>query len=378
MKARNILLSITIVIFLFALQSCEDTQPESNAPDFGILPESFKVDIPASLTQSDLKSAVALKATSTDQLGGNEIYEHLGFFIAVGEEAANIVEEIIFSIIIYDIDRVKEVVYQSEDDNRVKNLIVKEIAEYNNQVWDYMLTITDAESESNPDGGKAIQIFWNKKPIEGIAILKPYNIDRNTDEKAKDAIFRITYSEVENTSYEKHMIVEIADMPLADPNIDPFSLESMKMFVGKKGDIIEVYGNSNHPNAKVFTDRIGFNWAFVASGYENTDLGVAEVGLPSNDLDSDSREVLLKENSIKNFLTDELNQYFLNLYGVRPDQDDLAAYLVNADAPGFFNTNGFVQSGIAPRDDYNLLTEAIEDLTPYNPKDLKELEINFK
>ena len=174
------------------------------------------------------------------------------------------------------------------------------------------------------------------------------------------------------------MIVEITGIPMPDPRIEPFALKSLKMYVGKDGDRIDVFGNSDHPNAKFFTDRRGFSWSFVAAGLDKEDIGVAEVGLPPGNLDEDDREVLLKDYSIKNVLTEEINEWFYDNFGLHPDSTELAAYLLNADAPGFFNENGFMQGGSSPGDQFNELEVQIENLSPFNPKDVNELRIEFK
>jgi hypothetical protein len=241
-----------------------------------------------------------------------------------------------------------------------------------------MLTITDAQSESNADGGKALQILWNPSPIEGIAIIKPYNCDRVKNSASLEALYRIEYSEVPTLDYDSHMIVDIDNLPMPDPKVDQFAVSTLKMFVGKKDDKVDVYGNTNHPNAKFFTNTTGFNWAFVASGYTKEDIGVAEVGLPPSTLDNSTRKVLLGDYSIKNVLTDQINQWFLTAFGVRPDASDLAKLLKNADAPGFFNDGGFVQAGKSPDVKYDPLVTRISTLAPYNPKTLNDLTIEFK
>lgn len=371
---------VLLLVIAFLMHSCEDNNLPGPEEKTGILPERFKVDIPGALSQ-DMKSANLKSADGTqsaDTLKGNAIYSHLANFIAVGEGAADIVEAIIFTIAVYDIDEPLTLSYQSDDDNRVKNLVVEEAVEYSERTWEYTLTITDAESEMDADGGKALQIFWNKSPIEGVAILRPYHIDRVNDREALDAVFRIEYSEAGKDEYEAYMIIEIADMPMADPRLDPFALNSLKMLVGKEGDRIDIYGNSDHPNAQFFTEKTGFSWSFVASGYDGQDIGVAEVGLPPNTLDDNDRDVLLQDYSIKNVLTEEITQWFIDNIGIRPDSEDLAAYLYNADAPGFFADHGFVQAGELPGDEYTELVKAIQDLTPFSPKDVNELTIDFK
>ena len=94
-----------------------------------------------------------------------------------------------------------------------------------------------------------MQIFWNRKPISGVAILKPYNIDRTNDENIQDAVFRVEYSEAGEKGYDAHMLVAASGLHVADPLDNVYCANALKMFVGKSGDMIDVFGNSNHPNA---------------------------------------------------------------------------------------------------------------------------------
>jgi hypothetical protein len=311
-------------------------------------------------------------------LKGNEIYKHLNTFIAIGEGAGDIVEGIIKAISYYNINKPMALSYESNDDHRVKNLVVKQDIEYNGRFWKYMLSITDAGSEGDADGGNAMQVFWNPSPIEGVAILRPYHIDRNKNKASLDAVFSIEYSEVAKDGYDSHMIVSIANLPMPDPRIDQYAVNSLKMFVGKKGNVVDVYGNSDHPNAKFFTESTGFNWAFAASGYTTENIGVAEVGIPPSNLDNSTRKVLLEDYSIKNVLTDQINKWFYGIFGVHIDANDLSKYLQNADAPGYFDKNGFVQAGTAPNGNYAELATRIKTLTPFNPKSINELQVKFK
>ena len=224
---RNILLT-GIMGIVILIQGCEESGINNPKEDNGILPARFKVDIPGSLSSDAIVKSALKSASETDTLTGNEIYAHLNTFIAAGEGASEIVQDIIFAIALYDIDEPVSLSFQSDDDNRVKNLVVTEVAEYSDRIWEFMLTITDAESESEPDEGKALQIFWNRNPIEGIALLKPYNIDRKHDSEWLDAIFRIEYSEAGTDEYDTYMIVEITGIPMPDPRIEPFALKSLK------------------------------------------------------------------------------------------------------------------------------------------------------
>ncbi len=368
MKTINLkLFALFFVVsaFFFGCQQDADLpQPEGS-----ILPERFGVDIPDALSNpSNPGGRVAI-----DTLKGNLIYSHLNTFINVGEEAANIVRDIIVGIRWYQINKPMSLSFESDEDGRTKNLVVKENPSFDEESWEFMLEITDADSEGELDGGKGLQIFWNRSPIKGIAILKPYNIDRDSHEEFEDAIFRIDYSEAGEHGYENHMVVSVAELPLEHPLENPYSMSTLKMFVGKTGDAIDVYGNSNHPNATFFTGDSGFNWAFIASGSDSKDIGVAEVGLPPSNLDEPSKEVLLDYYSIKDVFTREIYEVWPNI-----DQESVDAFLYNTGAPGYFADHGFVQGGVSPGEEYDALENRLNNLSPYNPKEITNLSITFK
>lgn len=361
---------ISIAVFFASalfFTSCE-TDPFQGGADTGILPEKFSVDIPDAISQD----VTSKKSLAVDTLKGNHVYSHLRFFIRVGESAGEIVEGIVRTISVYDIDRIKTLSYESAEDGRIKNVVVVEAPEYEDQLWDYGLTLTDAESEVNEDGGKGLQIFWNESPRAGVALLKPYNINRRDDAALGEAMFRVDYSEAGEFGYDAHMIVSIADLPAIDPLLEPFAMNAMKMFVGKKEDKVDVYGNSSHPNAKLLTTTTGYNWAFVASAETGRDVAAAEVGLPLSTIDATGREVLLEEYSIKNVFTNEVLTVWPNA-----SQERLNAWLTNTEAPGYFDGNGFVQGGTMPGEEYTEVSERLLGLSPYNPKSIANLEILF-
>jgi len=154
-----------VVIFTMALVfiACE-TNPIIE-PQEDILPEKFGIDIPNSISNQGAVSGRISGRLNDDVLQGNDIYRHLESFIFLGEAAAVIVEELIFALSFHHINRILTLSYESDEDGRVKNLVVVESPEHEGVVYEYGLTITDAESEDNTDGGKAMQIFWNRSPV---------------------------------------------------------------------------------------------------------------------------------------------------------------------------------------------------------------------
>lgn len=367
MKTRNAILIATVLTTGLIFQSCQKNETADTKQPENIMPERFKVDIPNSIS-----SAYAYKDANIDTLQGNDIYQNLRTFIHVGEGAADLVGQMILGITLYNLSQPMEFTFTSDDDGRLKHVVIIANAGFEGKTWQYKLTITDEGPATSETENTAMQIFWDKNPIRGIAILNPYNIDRNTDPKFMATMYRIDYSEAGELGFEHHMIVTIDGLPLDDPLTNPFSVSTLKMFVGKNGDVVSVYGNTEHPNATFFTGDVGFDWAFVAAGKNSTDIAVAEVGLPSNTLDSDDRYTLLVDNSIKNVFTEQI-------YVVWPwiAPETLQAYLYNTEAPGFFDHYGFVQGGTAPSPAYNSLLNIIAGLKPYNPLEVHDLNIEF-
>jgi hypothetical protein len=372
MKTLSKQFLFVLLIGALGFTACENTFNDGPEVQESILPDELTVEIPASLS-ADL--AMHKSAVAVDTLKGREIYGHLRFFIHSGHAAARITRDVIHVLKTYNIDQVKTLTYESEDDGRIKNLVVVEAPEFEGRTWEYGLTITDAESEGNPDGGKALQIFWSASGGSrvGITLINPYNLDRSHDGRWAKAMYRIDYSGRGERGYDRYMIVSIADLPDVEPLLAPFAMNAMKMFVGAKGDFVDVFGNTSHPNAKFLSEKVGYNWAFVASASKSRDIAAVELGLPLNTVDSNDRVVLLERNSIYNVLYNEVMTVWPH-----SSEEIINAWLTNTEAPGYFNEGGFIQGGTAPSDEYLPLVERIALLTPYNPSMIAALEINFQ
>ncbi len=365
MKTSRLLIAALFAVSV-AVVGCTEKK-EFNAD---VVPSNFKVDIPNTLSNKD-----AAKADKDGILNGNDIYSHLVTFIAVGEGAADIVQGIILAIRIYDLDQAMSFSFQSDEDGRTKHVVIIENSEFEGKEWEFQLSMTDE------DGGKAMQIFWNNSPVDGIAILNPYNIDRTTVNEwsqseqwtDENTMYRVDYSETDQV-YEQEMIVYISELKMPEDlsGNNRFAMETLKMFAGRRGDMVDVFGNSNHPYASFFDNNtIGFNWAFVAAADESTDKAVAEVGLPPSILDETDRSVLLETYSIHDVFYNELIELGYS-------EDDILDFIYNTQAPGYFNQDGFVSAGQSPSSAYDAAEASIQNLTPYNPFLISNLEIRFK
>ncbi|MEQ8927461.1 MAG: hypothetical protein RLO81_16690 [Fulvivirga sp.] len=370
---KLLLLAILTLLVSIGLTSC-DENPEVVTQD-QILPESFGIEIPSSINSATINAGGKINGKTEDELAGDDIYGLLRVFIHVGDGSRRLVEDIIIAIRRFDIQNIEVITYQSDDDGRSKTMTVEKNVDFEGKTWSYQLTVVDSDSENDADGGKAMQVFWNNDPVEGIAILKPYNINRSEGDGQLNAMYRIDYNSAGNDIYDATMEVAISGLRTDRPQDDDFAMRKLRMFVGRTGDVVDVFGNSNHPRARLFPDseNPGFNWAFVASGDDSDNIGVAEVGLPPSALDSDNRSILLEDYSIRNVFTERILNAFPNI-----PQSGLDAFLVNTNPPGYFDKNGFLSAGASPGDSWNPLANRIQDLAPYNPLETTNLEIAFK
>jgi len=366
MKKINLLLSaIVMVAILFT--SCKKDEDDIVVTE-STLPSNFKVDIPSSISNAT--------ANKNDKSTGGEIYGHLRTFIFVGESAAEVVQDIMRAISVHNLSQAMEISFESDDDGRTKKLIVIENSNFEGKNYDFQLTMTDALAESNADGGVAMQIFWNKSSVIGLTILKPYNLNRTENPEENEILYRIDYSEIGN-HYDQEMTVYISGLPIpADVSSgdDKFTMETLKMFAGRKGDIVDVFGNSNHPKAWLFNEEnVGFNWAFAASSDRAQNIASAEVGLPSSSLNSTSRTVLLEENSIHNIFETEIRALYPNIA-----QADLDVHLADTNGAAFFHEGGFITAGTSPGTSYDEISTSMSNLVPFNPSEVSIMKIEFK
>ncbi len=387
MKKQNYLIAALFVTITFLFQSCfpKDEDTTEVSPD--IIPSVFKVDIPESISSSEFKSAgFKMEYEGNDTiLAGDTIYQHLRNFIHIGEEAGELVQTIMKFLKQYNINKPMSLTYDdNNDNNRTKRMDVVEGGSYDGKSYRYVMTITDLAHADNSeeDGGKGLKIFWSNNPVRGVAIVKPYNMDVGDNAEYPNTKFLVAYSEQSTSQYDKTMEVKVSGYPAPER----YGLNTLWMFVGKKGDYVDIYGNSNHPNANFHdladVDSMAYNWAFTASSIVSANIGVAEVGLPPSALTSQNRDGLLKTYSVKNTYERILREvYFGDLSDedyntqVKPYAD---TYLQNTDPPGYFSNLGFVKAGESPGNQYNVLEERINGLIPFSPDDVASLEIDFQ
>ncbi len=370
MKKTSYILLLSLLLALFSCQKKQLPQQQ------GILPEDITIDIPQSISyeQETLKTT-----TAENILNGNRIYGYLRTFIHIGHQSTFLLKKTLYQIRKYHLTARSSFSFIGQD-NRTKYLQISQNQIFENKTWQYCLTIKDIQDTSQvSDSSLAFVMYWDTEPQQGICIIKPYNLNRGKYSDLKNAIFRIDFTKSSDTlsKYDKTMTVWLNNLPI--DTAKRFSIQNLKMFVGQKNNRIDICGNSAHPLAWLLVPRNqpGINFAFVASADKNKDIAAVQVGLPPATLDSDNKNTILNTYSLYNVLKQEFNRWHLIHFGNFPPQDSLDAYLANAKAPAFFNSNGFFQAATIPNDNYKPLVESLNDLKPFNPKQISTMKLKL-
>ena len=155
------------------------------------------------------------------------VYQGLPLFIHIGENSAEIVEALILGIRQYNLSRAQALDFTSDDDGRMKELVVKEMPVVDGTVYQFGLQVKD-----KADDEIAMQVFWNNSPIEGIAIMNVYQMDRvNNDSSTLNTFYKVRYTE-NVIDADAEMEVWVADFP-ADAS-DTFALDGFAHARSKK------------------------------------------------------------------------------------------------------------------------------------------------
>ena len=270
MKRFFDIILITGLAVIVCFLSC---RKETSAPvAVNIVPVQFKVDIPSAINYPAGSDKLL---TIPDSVNGYAIYQKLRFFVSVGDSAASIIQAMMTAIGKYNITKPMQLSYKGKDDSRAKLLVETDNVTFEGTSWQHSISITDII-----DSALAMKIFWNLNPVSGIAILKPYEINKSgRNLNLPNTLYRIDYSEAGTGGYNAQMKISLSGLPPDTAN--EWAINNLKFFVGRQGNLVDVYGNSNHPHARLLIKNYihGFNVAFAASCDKAQNTGVAEIGL---------------------------------------------------------------------------------------------------
>jgi len=357
MKKASVLYVVFMSVVL-SFYSCDKNETSDNNNTNGILPKSFSIDIPSSLSNNSTTKGL------NEELNGNEVYKLMRAFVFVGDFSAEIIKAEITLLSAFNINKPMDLTYVSKEDNRQKHLVVVENASFEGKNYQYKLTISDGN-----DIG--LQLYWNTNPVKGVSIIQGYNLNRS-EPKNHNAKIRIDYSEAES-KYQKQMEISIAGL---DTNMID-KMDKLKMFVGKNNDVLDVYGDANIPAIKHILDPKhtgGYSWVFTARTNETLNISVAKVAIPQTTLASVDK--IFETYSIFNVINNEIHA----VYGNTIPQTIIDSYLKNTATPAYFNgTLGFISCGELPTGVVGFTSNFVDlsNLTPYVPNDVNNLTINF-
>jgi hypothetical protein len=344
--------------------SCDKTDEVAS-----ILPTRFSVDIPESLSYGDISNA----RVDGNSLSGNLIYANLRLFIRIGEISAQTIEQIIHGIRKYGIDKPMELKFRSNWDNRFKFIKIEEMVFAEGRTWDYGLNAWDSQ-----DSILAFQLYWNRHPIEGVAIMKVYDMNRQLGEFFRDWMYKTEYSEAD-VSFEKKMSISVT-RPILQLD-HKWAIDKLKMFAGKKGNEVHLYGNTNHPNIWLVDEDFseGRNYAFVGKANIKYDIGVATISLPPSSVTTDVG--LADVYSVYDVIKGEVESAYDIVIEPGGFLDQLyQVYFANTAAPGYFmKPIGFVSCGSVIPNHAGFTQEFINlsGLKPFVPSSVKDLTIPF-
>lgn len=367
MNTRTILLGVLCLTLVFT--SCKKKRGKENT-----LPESFTVEVPASMTNTiDLSAYVdgdGGRSTETENLGAS-IYQMLGVFVSVGKNGAETVDAIVQGLKTHQIDRKMSVDYTG-DDERKKSLVVTEDVAFEGETWGLNAVVTDIESNET-----AMQVFWTPGEKKGIAIIKLYALNQKEHSEMPNTMYRVDYSEVE-AGYEQQMIVSL----VAETPTEEWGIDRLKLFVGKNGNNYDIFGNSNHPDVDILDTKEDRNYTFVAKSDDSKGISVAKVAIPSSTITTNTH-TMLEDNSIAEVIKglfwadiDTINANDATMTTLHATIDE---YTANAEQPAYFRqTAGFVGAGKANQpSDFSDDFVDLSGLNAYVPKEVRDLVLSF-
>lgn len=349
---------IAILSSLLLLSYCSDDDATELLP--ADVPDTFTIDIPSSISSATGDLSGRADGDGDGYIEGNEIYESLRGFIYIGETSAEILEFVLEVGAGMELAGVRTFTFTGDADGREKRIDITENVSRGGLSFEYEMTMVDTENDE-----QALQLLWNTNPVAGVAILNPYQIERDNSMDA-DVFLQINYSE-DVTGYDAVMQVAISGLPAVDNG----DIDNMALFVGKNGDQIDVIGNSNHPNLIIVDDTFtgGRNYAFVGRGDETLNIGVVKLALPPSSTDTND---VLDMYSVYSVLEGEINSVGIT------DQAIIDGILAEAHSPAYFDSSGFLTSGVDNKP--SNFSDTFVDLTglsPFVPNEVKNLSIGF-
>ena len=355
--------SLKLFFFFIAallINSCNSVVTDPPKAENIIPLDSILIDIPSPLSNYVSNG----KFSKIDPIDGGEIYEALRVYIGLAEESAELLREILKIIHNHNLSQLKNFSFVG-DDGRTKEVTIVKNVSVNGIAWKYKMEI------QNAGGNLGFQFFWNRTPFKALSVIDFYEMDNIEHQNLSGMKMEIKADGHGVASFQRQMEISLDNIPkqAGDENY----LNKLKMRVTDFGDLVEIIGNSNHPDMILIdsTQAPGKSYSFGARGSKSMDIGIANLALPPSNLTT-------LQNLFLNYSLDTVIKSEILILQPTIPIDTLNVLVQNARNPGYFDGTGFLSAGpIVPN---NLFSSAFVDLTgliPFVPNDVKGLQVNF-
>ena len=356
MKTNKLFILFVLIAVILA-SSC------SKKKKGDIVPDNMDINLSDAISVPDLEKKGYIYADTI--VSGKDLYQNLRTLIFYGDHAGAILNQYLSILEIYEITGPTIFSFINDQDGKSKNVVVTDNVDFYNETWDYFMFVTDGFE------GAALALYWNINPRKAIAIFRPKAINSNST-FLRNAYVWIEYNESDQI-FDRTTLIQIADMDTTSANY----MSKLKMFIGQKGDVAHIYGNTIHPTAYLVdpehTD--GRSWSFIAKNNIKLDIAVAKCALPTTKMTLDEMPNLWTFYSMDEVLREEIEAVYTDLTPVQIDP-----LLVNAIGSAYFiGPAGFVSNNLDIPEDPGFTNDFLDlsGLEPWTPLDVYNMIISF-
>ncbi|MEA1896804.1 MAG: hypothetical protein U9N53_03985 [Bacteroidota bacterium] len=356
MKTNKLLILFVLIASILA-SSC------SKKKKGDIVPDDMNINLSDAISIPDLEKKGFIFEDTI--VSGRDLYQKLRTLIYYGDNAGTILNSYLSILDQYEITGPTIFSFINDQDGRTKNVVVTDHADFFNETWDYFMFVTDGFDEG------ALALYWNVNPRKAIAIFRPKALNLNST-FLRNAWVWIEYNESDQF-FDRTTLIQITGMDTTSVNY----MSKLKLFIGQKGDVAHIYGNTIHPTAYLVdpehTD--GRSWAFKAKNNIKLDIAVAKCALPTTIMTLDEMPVIWTTYTMDEVLRAEIEAVYTE---ATPAQVDF--YVNNAIGLAYFiGPAGFVSNNLDVPEDPGFTNDFLNltGLEPWTPIDVYNMIISF-
>ncbi len=356
MKTNKLLIILVLIAGIMG-SSC------SKKKKGDIVPDDMDIDLSDAISVPDLEKKGFIYEDTI--VSGRDLYQKLRTLIYYGDNAGTVMNRYLSILDQYEITGPTIFSFINDQDGKTKYVVVTDKVNFLNQIWDYFMLITDEFD------GAAMALYWSENPKKAIAILRPKGMNANST-FLRNAWVWIEYNESDQI-FDRTMLIQLTDMDSTSLNY----MSKLKMFIGQKGDIAYIYGNTIHPVEYLVDASLarGRSWSFKAKNNIKLDIAVAKCALPPSTMTLDEMPNIWTTYSMDVVLKEEIETAYVN---ATPAEIDF--YVNNAIGLAYFiGPPGFVSNNLDIPENPGFTSSFLDmaGLEPWAPIDVFNMIISF-